>query len=149
MARTQSYKKRRKERNWDRAIIQASKKCGPVNWLAEEIERQRKTRVFWKGKRVGAKRRRQIFERDGKCCCACGYSKSEYWLSMHHVMPRRLGGTNHISNLKILCTACHESWNLVEGQSRWYWYEWHEWLELAQLYYRTEELDVIPLAIAA
>lgn len=36
-------------------------------------------------------------------CARCGRRA----VDVHHVLPRRAGGTNHPSNLRSLCRACH------------------------------------------
>lgn len=138
MARTESYKKRRKERNWEKAINLASQSYGPQIWLSQEIDRQRKAKVYWRGKRVGAKRRRLIIERDGGCV-ACCYSLNPRWLTAHHLTPRRIGGTNDIRNLITLCDSCHSAWNKAEIIGGWRWFEIYDWLELVSPYYRAEQ----------
>jgi len=50
--------------------------------------------------------RQEAFNRYGRLCSKC---LSEENLQVHHVIPLSLGGTNDISNLEILCEACHES----------------------------------------
>ena len=45
-----------------------------------------------------------IFERDGYSCTYCG-SKSD--LTIDHVHPVSLGGSNHQANLQTLCRRCN------------------------------------------
>ena len=49
-------------------------------------------------------RRIQVAERDGDNCNNCGKS---WRLHLHHSKPLSKGGTNKISNLKLLCATCH------------------------------------------
>lgn len=49
---------------------------------------------------------RQAYERDQGRCSACGLGVSAV-LSLHHVVPVWLGGTNRPSNLTVLCANCH------------------------------------------
>ena len=40
-----------------------------------------------------------------KVCTNCGSTKT---LQVHHVVPLSKGGTNQLSNLKLLCERCHQ-----------------------------------------
>jgi transposase len=66
---------------------------------------------LWKGGRYPYygedwyQKRRLALERDHYSCRICGSTKT---LHVHHIIPRRLGGKNELSNLITLCAACHE-----------------------------------------
>ena len=49
--------------------------------------------------------RRQVLQRDGWRCQACG---SMFQLEVHHQHFRSLGGNDSEANLITLCAACHE-----------------------------------------
>ncbi len=49
--------------------------------------------------------RRLTLERDDYRCTVCGATEQ---LEVHHVVPRRAGGMDALSNLVTLCAACHE-----------------------------------------
>jgi 5-methylcytosine-specific restriction endonuclease McrA len=49
--------------------------------------------------------RRLTLQRDGYRCTVCGATEQ---LEVHHVVPRRAGGADALSNLVTLCVACHE-----------------------------------------
>jgi 5-methylcytosine-specific restriction endonuclease McrA len=49
--------------------------------------------------------REQIIRRDG-CCQMCG---TEDRLSVDHIVPRVLGGTDSPDNLQVLCSSCNSS----------------------------------------
>ena len=51
-------------------------------------------------------RRRQVVERDGDQCSKCGKGK-HFHLHLHHIKPLSKGGSNKITNLKLLCENCH------------------------------------------
>ena len=53
-----------------------------------------------------AKLRRQVLQRDGWRCQACG-SMSK--LEVHHQHFRSLGGNDSETNLITLCAACHKA----------------------------------------
>ena len=40
----------------------------------------------------------------GKVCFNCGGTES---IELHHIVPLRLGGTNNLSNIVVLCHRCH------------------------------------------
>lgn len=49
-------------------------------------------------------RRKQVVEKDGNHCSECGNRRH---LHLHHLKPLSMGGSNKISNLKLLCESCH------------------------------------------
>ena len=53
---------------------------------------------------VSVETRREIMERDGGCCVACGGATKP---QIDHVIPRHRGGTNEHDNLQVLCAACN------------------------------------------
>jgi len=52
--------------------------------------------------------RDDVIRRDNKTCFRCDkkYKKSD--LSVHHITPRALGGSNAKTNLITLCHSCHD-----------------------------------------
>jgi 5-methylcytosine-specific restriction endonuclease McrA/transposase-like protein len=60
--------------------------------------------------------RRQVYERDGWMCCDCGCkclsvkdakAHPKRRIQCHHVVGRRDGGSDELSNLVTLCVSCH------------------------------------------
>jgi 5-methylcytosine-specific restriction endonuclease McrA len=49
--------------------------------------------------------RQTVINRDG-CCQKCG---TEDRLSVDHIVPRSLGGTDNLDNLEVLCSSCNSS----------------------------------------
>lgn len=49
----------------------------------------------------------QILRRDGHTCRYCGASAPEVKLTVDHVVPEALGGTNEASNLVTACDPCN------------------------------------------
>ena len=49
--------------------------------------------------------RQTVINRDG-CCQRCG---TEDNLSVDHIVPRSLGGTDNLDNLEVLCSSCNSS----------------------------------------
>ena len=45
-----------------------------------------------------------IYAKYGYCCYVC---KSQKKLDIHHIIPRKEGGTNDLTNLVLLCRKCH------------------------------------------
>lgn len=48
--------------------------------------------------------RRLVLERDDCSCRICGKENSG---QVHHIIPKRSGGTDQLSNLVTLCGRCH------------------------------------------
>ena len=59
--------------------------------------------------------RKAVILRDGCKCMECG--KLNCKLEVHHIKPRRLNGSNTLSNLIALCEACHQK---TEGKEEQY-----------------------------
>ena len=54
---------------------------------------------------------RRVFYRDqGKKCIDCDGKFSLKEMELHHILPRVKGGLDVISNLKLLCEACHKGY---------------------------------------
>ena len=54
---------------------------------------------------AGTSAARIMAERNlGKVCFNCGSDKG---IELHHVVPLKLGGTNNLSNIVVLCHRCH------------------------------------------
>jgi hypothetical protein len=60
--------------------------------------------------------RREVYERDNwtcqECGCRCLNTKDakahpKRKIQAHHVVPRRFGGSDELSNLVTLCMSCH------------------------------------------
>lgn len=59
--------------------------------------------------------RKAVIMRDGSKCKECGKSKCK--LEVHHIKPKRLNGSNTVSNLITLCEKCHQK---TEGREEEY-----------------------------
>lgn len=67
-----------------------------------------------KNKRVAHVRMKNtLIDLRGAKCEDCGYDRYSEILHVHHVIPRSKGGTNDVSNLKLLCPNCHYGNHLV------------------------------------
>lgn len=66
----------------------------------------------WSGKHKKIKRAKRnqhfdtLVERDGKECLFCGTDED---LTLEHIVPLSCEGTNHLSNLALLCEDCNQS----------------------------------------
>lgn len=46
-----------------------------------------------------------VYRRDGYKCLSCGSQKE---LTLDHIVPKSIGGTNHKNNLQTLCKPCNQ-----------------------------------------
>lgn len=61
---------------------------------------------YQKSNRLDENIRKAVILRDGCKCMECG--KSNCKLEVHHIKPRRMNGSNTLSNLITLCEKCHQ-----------------------------------------
>lgn len=54
------------------------------------------------------KLRQYVFQRDLGRCQYCNSPVELNKCHIHHTLERNQGGTNHPSNLKVLCVPCHK-----------------------------------------
>ncbi len=55
--------------------------------------------------------REKVYERDGMRCRVCGRpleGMPSWFFEVHHVVPRREGGSDHPRNLVTICYLCHK-----------------------------------------
>ena len=67
---------------------------------------------YQKSNRLDENIRKAVILRDGCKCMECG--KSNCKLEVHHIKPRRLKGSNTLSNLITLCKKCHQKTEGIE-----------------------------------
>ena len=70
---------------------------------------------YQKSNRLDENIRKAVILRDGCKCMECG--KTNCKLEVHHIKPRRLNGSNTLSNLITLCETCHQK---TEGKEEQY-----------------------------
>lgn len=69
---------------------------------------------YQKSNRLDDNIRKAVILRDDCKCKECG--KSNCRLEVHHIKPKRLGGSNTLSNLITLCEKCHQKTEGFEEQ---------------------------------
>jgi hypothetical protein len=69
---------------------------------------------YQKSNRLDENIRKAVILRDDCKCMECG--ESNCILEVHHIVPRRLKGSNTISNLITLCSICHDKTEGKEEQ---------------------------------
>ena len=57
---------------------------------------------------ISKAKRQLVLERDGHRCVLCG---CRTFLSIDHIIPKAMGGTDALDNLQVLCEDC----NLFKG----------------------------------
>jgi len=59
---------------------------------------------------IRPEKRLAIYHRDGFCCAYCGAGAEEGdYLTLDHIVPCEVGGTNHHHNLVTACGSCNSS----------------------------------------
>ena len=76
---------------------------------------------YQKSNRLDENIRKAVILRDGCKCMECG--KSNCKLEVHHIKPRRLNGSNTLSNLITLCEKCHQKTEGKEEQYMKYYFD--------------------------
>jgi hypothetical protein len=88
--------------------------------LDQELQRLLKKQ----SQRITRTVRERVLGRD--CGCRkCGDSRD---LTIHHIVPRKIGGTNHLDNLLVLCSECHVAWERACWCKLARWFQIGEWL---------------------
>lgn len=60
------------------------------------------------------RKKKQLIKRDGAKCSECGAADQgimpdgHAFLTIDHLIPSRLGGSNQLENLRLLCHICHK-----------------------------------------
>lgn len=73
----------------------------PRHWLPDAIKPRLRYRA-----RIPRSVRVAVLTRDGGCCLRCGTAED---LTLDHIVPWSLGGSDDISNLQTLCRRCNAS----------------------------------------
>ncbi len=81
---------------------------GPRVPYRNEVRRRRR-----QANRRAAAQFRVIGERDGYLCRECGTGRE---LTVEHIIPVFLGGTDDLDNLEILCASCNTAKGIAEAE---------------------------------
>lgn len=77
-------------------------------------------------------KKEQLIKRDGPCCCWCKKEFPKDQLTLEHLIPRSLKGSNSLENLKLACQPC----NRLRGNRPFppgYIPDWPDLLQLSPL----------------
>jgi hypothetical protein len=78
---------------------------------------------YQKSNRLDENIRKAVILRDSCKCMECG--KSNTVLEVHHIKPKRLNGSDTLSNLITLCSKCHQK---TEGKEEQYMQHYYDML---------------------
>lgn len=83
--------------------------CDLAEWVSDDEFRLLGEGDLWKRvkpnrRRIPDRVRNLVFGRDGHACLECGATES---LSLDHIHPHSLGGTDSLENLQTLCRSCN------------------------------------------
>lgn len=85
---------------------QSAKQRGELahNWKGGKTEAEDRRMQGWEWRM----RRKECYHRDEYKCQDCGvHCHHKVRIQAHHIIPRRLGGTDNLDNLVTLCASCH------------------------------------------
>lgn len=68
---------------------------------------------------ITASQREEVVRRDGPVCRYCGRILADSEITMDHVVPRKLDGTNDPANLVVSCRPCNSSKGSRSEPSTW------------------------------
>lgn len=83
-----------------------------LSGLQKSIVREKKA-IATKRELISDKLREEVYTRDGRACLKCGEADRSK-LSLDHIEPLSLGGSNSKKNLQTLCIKC----NVMKGQKK-------------------------------
>lgn len=96
--------------DWDLDFITAAERAIqatlPEWWADEDAEASRVGPLPRSRRPIRRSTRAAVFERDGRSCISCGSTDD---LTIDHVQPWSLGGTDDEDNLQVLCRHCNSS----------------------------------------
>jgi hypothetical protein len=75
-----------------------------IDWLEEHLSVIAPEGGWQAAVGVTERRRREVIDRDGRCCLACGATRR---LTIDHITPVSRGGDNSVENLQTLCLPCN------------------------------------------
>ncbi len=86
-------------------------------WRKENKDKVRKYNRQYKGDAptLATGRKQRIRNKLGNTCYRCGTETVE----IHHIKPRRFGGTHDPHNLMLLCIQCHKRWHKMFDSKYW------------------------------
>jgi hypothetical protein len=99
-----------------RVIVQLNKWINITNYWLEDVAIDIRALTdgfkpykwqYQKSNRLDENIRKAVILRDGCKCMECGRTNCK--LEVHHIKPRRVNGSNTLSNLITLCERCHQN----------------------------------------
>ena len=94
----------------------------PGQYLLKEAPSQ--DRIKSGSRRISAKLRAEVLDRDGSTCQMCGltpgdidpYTERPVRLHLGHIIDKNLGGKDELSNLRALCSTCNQGAKNITGE---------------------------------
>jgi 5-methylcytosine-specific restriction endonuclease McrA len=92
----------------------------PSEWrFIKPSKAERKARKA-RRRKIGPKKRKRVFVRDGWKCLRCGEDDKEK-LTLDHIVPVSRGGSDEDENLQTLCKRCNEMKGNKTGSNGMRW----------------------------
>lgn len=89
----------------------AADEIGFAQCLAEEEKKteERELRAQIQRKQINRRTQNAVYARDGFKCKECGEEPGPEKLQVDHIIPVTAGGSNELSNLRVLCEDCNRA----------------------------------------
>ncbi|MGE5595532.1 MAG: HNH endonuclease [Hyphomicrobiales bacterium] len=89
------------------AVTKAASRCRVCSRLRRLPRDRRNTAARGGSGWAWQRTRREVVERDGHRCVACGTTGVRF--EVDHIVPLACGGSNEPQNLRTLCVTCHRN----------------------------------------
>ena len=89
---------------WGKRVDEETRRQAWQDWGRRKPPKRKKQRTTVKSKR--SRRYRSLVRRDGEVCVWCATTEN---LTVDHILPRSMGGSNKLENLQLLCQPCNQA----------------------------------------
>lgn len=112
----------RDEEGWPILSHNDHARLKPGEYLLEEMPPEKRDVAFARG--ISTKLRAEVLDRNGFTCQMCGLTPGDIdpgtgrkvRLHLGHIVDKKLGGRDELSNLRALCSTCNQGAKNITGE---------------------------------